>query len=297
MATWSLHHPLHLALPTHRDASNRIERALEAALERATGEGCPPRLAEAMRYAVFPGGGRLRPHLCLVAALASGDRAPALADAAAVAVELLHCASLVHDDMPCFDDADTRRGKPSVHAAFGEATALLVGDALIVQAFTEIARGASAAPGAIELVSTLGVAAGATRGIIAGQAWESEPSVGVDEYHRAKTASLFEAAAAMGALASGADPAPWRVFGEAIGRAYQAADDIADASADAAALGKPTGKDESLDRPSVVKVIGLEGARRRAQQHLRDALSAVPTGPGEALVRAWIERFAARAGI
>jgi geranylgeranyl diphosphate synthase type II len=184
-----------------------------------------------------------------------------------------------------------------VHAAFGEATALLVGDALIVQAFAELAVAGGPAHAALALVSTLGEAAGSTRGIIGGQAWEAEPSVGVDEYHRAKTASLFEAAAAMGALAAGAEPAPWRAFGEAIGRAYQAADDVADASASADAIGKPIGMDETLGRPSVVKVIGLEGARRRAKQHLRDARAAVPPGPGEALVCAWMDRFAARAGL
>jgi geranylgeranyl diphosphate synthase, type II len=310
MATSSLHHPVPLALPTSPesgpalsgssfdlatrfDIATRAERAIEAALDRAVGPGSPPRLAEALRYAVLPGGGRLRPQLCLVAALASGDRAPQAADAAAVAVELLHCASLVHDDLPCFDDADTRRGKPSVHAAFGEATALLVGDALIVQAFTELARGGATAA----LVAALGEAAGAARGIIAGQAWESEPAVTLDEYHRAKTASLFEAAASMGALAAGADPAPWRAFGEAIGRAYQAADDVADAAGDAEALGKPVGQDAMLGRPSVVSVSGLEGAKRRVKHHVRSAMQAVPPGPGETLVRAWAERFAARAGI
>src|SRR5262245_7582368 len=102
------------------DAIGRLERALSDALLLADGPDAPPRLAAAMRYAVFPGGARVRPKLCLAVAAACGDDAPALADSAAVAIELLHCASLVHDDLPCFDNASTRRGKPSVHQAYGE---------------------------------------------------------------------------------------------------------------------------------------------------------------------------------
>jgi geranylgeranyl diphosphate synthase, type II len=282
-----------LPVPSHRALAGRVEAAMHAAVDRATGPGAPPRLRDAIAYAVFPGGGRLRPQLCLVAALACGDADPDSSDAAAAAIELLHCASLVHDDMPCFDDADARRGKASVHKAFDEATALLVGDALIVQSFAEIAR----APRAGHLASMLAEAAGATRGIIAGQAWESEPAVALDAYHRAKTASLFEAAAAMGAVASGVDPEPWRAFGEAVGRVYQSADDIADATADARALGKPVGKDAELGRPSVVRARGLDGARAKVEAQLRAVRDAVPPGPGEMLVRSWIERFAARAGL
>ena len=104
----------------------------------------PPLLAAAMRHAVFPGGARIRPQLCLAVARACGDAHPALADAAAAAIELLHCASLVHDDLPCFDDAATRRGQPSVHAAYGERLAVLAGDALIVLAFQTLAAAARA---------------------------------------------------------------------------------------------------------------------------------------------------------
>ncbi len=294
MATTPLFLPdVFLPVPSHRALAGRVEVAMHGSVERAAAVGAPPRLREALSYAVFPGGGRLRPQLCLVAALACGDADPDSADGAAAAVELLHCASLVHDDMPCFDDADARRGKPAVHKAFGEATALLVGDALIVQAFAEVGR----TPRAGALVSTLAEAAGATRGIIAGQAWESEPAVALDAYHRAKTASLFEAAAAMGAIAAGADPEPWRAFGDAVGRVYQSADDIADATADPRALGKPVGKDAELGRPSIVRTRGLDGARAKVEAQLRAAHDAIPSGPGELLVRSWIERFAARAGL
>ena len=118
----------------------RVESALEAAVARSEGQSAPPLLAAAVRHAVFPGGARVRPHLCLAVAEACGDDCPEMADGAAAAIELLHCASLVHDDLPCFDDADTRRGKPSVHALFGAPLAVLAGDALIVMAFDVLAR-------------------------------------------------------------------------------------------------------------------------------------------------------------
>src|SRR5690349_13610196 len=128
------------------DMVTRIEGALADSVLLAEAAGAPPRLAAAMRHAVFPRGGRVRPRLVLAVAGCCGDDQPALSSAAASAVELLHCASLVHDDMPCFDDADTRRGKPSVHRAFGAPLALLAGDALIVLAFQSLARAAYAAP-------------------------------------------------------------------------------------------------------------------------------------------------------
>ena len=108
-------------------SSGRIERTLGVAVDRSS-EGAPPRLASALRHAVFPGGARIRPRLCLAVAAACGDPAPPLSDAAAAAIELLHCASLVHDDLPCFDNASTRRGHPTVHRAFGEPLAVLAGD-------------------------------------------------------------------------------------------------------------------------------------------------------------------------
>src|SRR5271166_6512122 len=124
------------------DAITRIERTLNASLAQTEAPGGPPLLAAAMRHAVFPRGARVRPRLCLAVATACGDDQPAASNGAAAAIELLHCASLVHDDLPCFDDADTRRGRPSVHKAFGEALAVLTGDALIVLAFQTLGRAA-----------------------------------------------------------------------------------------------------------------------------------------------------------
>lgn len=214
---------------------------------------------------------------------------------AAVALELLHAASLVHDDLPCFDDAATRRGRPSVHARFGEALAVLVGDALIVQSFEALGHATAEAPEALpSLLTTLAAAAGTTRGLLAGQAWESEPSAPVDEYHRAKTASLFEAAAVMGALAAGGEAERWRRFGELVGLAYQAADDLLDVVGEAAALGKPTGQDAALGRPSVVRALGVEGARCRVRERLESAALAVPECAEEAHVYAWLDAFGER---
>ena len=275
--------------------SVRVESAVKAAVARALGPSTPPTLAAAYRHAVFPGGGRLRPQLCLLVAAASGGStldASSIADAeaAAAAVELLHCASLVHDDLPCFDDADTRRGCPSTHRAYGQAMAVLVGDGLIVHAFRELAQTANAGP----LVRALGDAAGTRGGLVAGQAWESEGKAPLEEYHRAKTASLFEAAAVMGAIAVGADETPWRVFGELLGRAYQAADDVADAIASAVEVGKPIGRDAALGRPSLVRLSGLDAARARVRVLLGQALGMIPSGEGQALMQQWIERLAAR---
>jgi geranylgeranyl diphosphate synthase type II len=277
------------------DAKARIEAALEVAVTSATAGPCPARLAEAIHYAVFPGGGRVRPGLCLAVAAASGDADPALADAAAVAVELFHCASLVQDDLPCFDDAAQRRGRPSLHKRFGEEIAILVGDALIVMAFREVARLIPQSPAkCAAILGYLAAAAGAPSGIAAGQAWESEPSVDLGAYHRAKTAALFEAAAAAGALAGGADPAAWRAAGGLVGEAYQVADDLADALGEAPRLGKPINQDDDKRRPSVVALLGIAGARGRLDQLLELAMHSIPPCPGRAGVESFLALTAAR---
>jgi geranylgeranyl diphosphate synthase type II len=273
----------------------RVEGAIQAALDHATGSGCPPRLADALRAAVLPGGARLRPQLCLLAAVSCGDAHPALAESAACALELIHCASLVHDDLPCFDDADLRRGRPSIHKAFGEALAVLTGDALIVAAFEVIASAGAAHPRrAAELVRLLAQASGSIRGLVAGQAWESEPTVAIDAYHRAKTGALFEAATVMGALAGGGDPARWRVFGDCLGRAYQAADDLRDLTANEAAVGKPTGRDALLGRPNLGQVLGVEGARARVLELVKASLAAIPEASERPLVQRWVRHLLPR---
>ena len=267
----------------------RIEDALEAALALAGGPGCPPQLAAAVRHAVFPGGARIRPQLCLAVARACGDDRPALADAAATAIELLHCASLVHDDLPCFDDAPVRRGQPSVHSAFGERLAVLAGDGLIVVAFQVLARAGAQAPDRlVPLLTTIAGSVGMPGGIVAGQAWECEARVSISQYHREKTGSLFAAATVAVAQAAGGDAEAWRGLGEWLGEAYQAADDIRDVVADAQQLGKPIGRDAALGRPSVARERGLPAAMRHFDALVRNAVEAVPECRGAPMLRALV---------
>ena len=271
------------------DAGQRIERTLDIAVAYAEAPGAPPRLAEAIRYAVFPGGHRIRPRLCLAVAAACGDDDPQGAEAAAAAIELLHCASLVHDDLPCFDDAETRRKKPAVHVAFGEPLAVLTGDALIVLAFETLARGAAKRPQRLAaLVGLVARAVGSPAGIVAGQAWESEAEVALSNYQQAKTGALFAAATVAGAAAAGATPLPWRLLGECLGEAYQVADDIRDAVSDEAELGKPIGQDAAHHRPNAVALFGLDGAIDRLRALAADAVGAIPSCPGAAELRAVI---------
>ena len=273
---------------------NRIDLALMNALAHAE-VGAPPRLASALRYAVFPGGARVRPRLCLAVAEACGGDQPAVAEAAACALELQHCASLVHDDLPCFDDADLRRGKLSVHRAFSEPIAVLVGDALIVLGFETLARGTAHSPEKLlALTSILARAVGTPYGLVAGQAWESEPPIPLEHYHRAKTASLFVAAAMSGAVAGGKDPIPWKTMGERLGAAYQVADDLLDALAAEDEAGKPVRQDSALKRPSAVTAYGVPGAVARLRGLVSDAADAVPECAGAPALRALVLEMAER---
>jgi geranylgeranyl diphosphate synthase type II len=278
------------------DVAARIEASLADAVLLAEATGAPPRLAAAMRHSVFPKGARIRPRLTLAVAGACGDDRPGLASAAAAAIELLHCASLVHDDMPCFDDAETRRGKPSVHRAFGVPLAVLAGDALIVLAFQTLARSAPLAPERLGLVlAAVGDGVGVPFGIVAGQAWECEPKVDVSEYQRQKTGALFAAASVAGAAASGhAEPEAWRLLGDRLGEAYQVADDLRDAVEDEASLGKPVGRDAALGRPSAVASFGLDGAVARLRALSEAAVAAIPDCPGQSMLRALMLQEAQR---
>ena len=279
---------------------DRIETSLQAALEGCKTPGHPPRLAAAMRHAVFPGGARIRPQLCLAVARACGDTDPALADAAAAAIELLHCASLVHDDLPCFDDAPTRRGQPSVHRAYGERLAVLAGDALIVLAYQTLGMAAGRSPQRLpRVMATVSAGVGMPFGIVAGQAWECEPRVALSDYQRAKTGALFAAATACGAEAAGTDGDTWRALGEWLGEAYQVADDLRDVLADPDVLGKPTGRDVALGRPSSAIEQGLVGAIEHFDRLVACAIEAVPPCRGAPqlrdLVRMEAERLVPRA--
>ncbi|MEQ9500445.1 MAG: polyprenyl synthetase family protein [Deltaproteobacteria bacterium] len=272
----------------------RIEGALSAGVARAT-DGAPPTLAEAIRYAVFPGGARVRPHLCLAVASACGDDRPRIADAAACSIELLHCASLVHDDLPCFDDAATRRGKASVHCVYGEAIALLVGDALIVQAYECLAGiGGFASDRLPGLLQILTRAAGSPNGLVAGQAWESEPHPDLETYHRAKTGALFVASTMAGAVAAGREGASWRLLGERLGEAYQVADDLLDAVADPEEANKPVLQDTTRSRPSAVLELGVYGALAKLRALVDEAVAAIPDVPGAEPLRQLVRLQAKR---
>lgn len=274
---------------------------IEAAMRRAilTGQsrvpGGPPRLAAALDYAVNPGGARIRPTILLSVARACGDDRPALSDAAAAALELIHCASLVHDDMPCFDDADFRRGKPSVHKAYSQPLALLTGDSLIVLAFEVLAREGAQGPDRVaQLVLHLAQRTGMPGGICAGQGWESEKTIDLSAYHRAKTGALFIAATQMGAVAAGQDAEPWEELGARIGEAFQVADDLRDALYDAETLGKPAHQDAVHDRPSAVTELGVPGAIRRLKDILSGAIASIPSCPGEAALAEMVRLTAER---
>lgn len=259
------------------DNAARIEQALERSVALATKGECPPKLTNAVRYALFPGGARVRPQLTMAVAAACSEKDSELVDGAAAAIELLHCASLVHDDLPCFDDADFRRGKKSVHALYGEEIAVLVGDALIVQAFHSIAASCGNTPQYLpDLMTCVASSVGMKGGIIAGQAWESEDVIDVKEYHCAKTGSLFVGAVSAGALAVGSDPQPWRLLGSKIGEAYQLADDLLDTLGTEEESGKPIGQDAVHCRPNAVTALGFPKAVELLNTTIGEAVSAIP---------------------
>ena len=255
-----------------------LENELENSVSRAAGNDCPPILAEALRYAVFPGGARIRPRLCLAVANACGNQNATAAIASASAIELLHCASLVHDDLPCFDNSLLRRGKPYVHAAFGERIAVLTGDAMIVLAFEWLAvrTPERLAP----LTKIIASCVGGPSGICAGQAWECEPEIDIIRYQRAKTGALFAACTMAGAAASGYEAFGWQKLGFAIGEAFQVADDLRDVAGSEEALGKPVHQDEANQRPNFVEKLGFDGAMAHFEELLDEAMAAIPPCPG-----------------
>ncbi|MBI1391983.1 MAG: geranylgeranyl pyrophosphate synthase [Alphaproteobacteria bacterium] len=281
------------------NAAELIEKGLERAFDRAAearssrdepSTVCPGMLADALRYAIFAGGARVRPKLCL--AVAGASAGPDLCEKAvgvAAAIELIHCASLVHDDLPCFDDADIRRGAPSLHCAFSESMAVLVGDALIVMAFDAVGREYGDDPAiGMKLVRVVARSAGPPAGIVSGQAWEAEEAIDLRAYHRSKTGALFVAACEAGAICVGGDPSPWRMLGQRLGEAYQVADDIRDVVLPSELLGKPAGADQRHRRPSSVSFFGLQGAVEHLAALIDDAVEAVPESPGADALRSLV---------
>lgn len=273
----------------------RIENAISDALSIARRDPSPSRLSAALDYAIRPGGARIRPTILLAVASACGDDKPQLATTAAAALELIHCASLVHDDLPCFDDAEVRRGKPSVHRAFSQPIAVLTGDSLIMLAFEMLARAAPSDPmRAAQLVLCLAQRSGMPNGICAGQGWESEAEIDLRAYHRSKTGSLFIAATQMGAIAAGQDPEPWEELGDRIGEAFQVADDLRDTIMAPEEIGKPVGQDQRQGRPNAVAELGVEGAISRLKDILGGAIASIPSCPGEAMLAKMVTAQAQR---
>lgn len=266
----------------------RVEQGLDAHVPQANTR--PARLHTAMRYSLEAGGKRLRPVLVLAAADLLGAPAGA-ALPAAVAIECVHTYSLIHDDLPCMDNDDLRRGRPTAHRAFDEATALLAGDALLTHAFALLATAYAANPSlARALVAELGDAAGSRR-LIGGQMEdllaEKKTNPAAEELtfiHLNKTAAMLEAALVMGGLVGGADEptiAALRHAGRDLGLAFQIIDDVLDATADSATLGKTAGKDLKADKTTYVKLYGLEKSRQLARQHSDAAIAAVKALPGD----------------
>ena len=266
----------------------RVEQALSAGV----GVGAPAGLGEAMRYAVLDGGKRLRPLLVLAArqavAVADGEASAGFDEAAlraACAVELIHAYSLVHDDMPCMDNDVLRRGKPTVHVQFGQAQALLAGDALQALAFELLAPEGAAVPEPVQarLCRLLARAAGA-QGMAGGQAIDlahvgcSMTEDALRHMHRLKTGALLQASVLMGAHCGNAAPAALQAladYGAALGLAFQVVDDILDVTQDSATLGKTAGKDAEQGKPTYVSLLGLERAQAYARELLVQALAAL----------------------
>ncbi len=264
-------------------AAGLAEQALERALPPGT--AWPARLHEAMRYSVFAGGKRLRPALVLASARACGGE-DAAAGPAMAAVEMLHTYTLIHDDLPAMDDDDLRRGRPTCHRAFDEATAILAGDALQAQAL--ISAAAISLPAVrvlLEAAASTGVVGGQQAdlesegllaGIQAGSAAAQAAAGRLEAIHRAKTAALIRASCELGGLCAGAQPvarAALAGFGEALGLAFQIQDDVLDATASSAALGKTAGKDQAQGKLTYVALLGLEGAQQEALRRTREAIA------------------------
>lgn len=269
-----------------------MERSLEAFLPAEN--MAPAKLHAAMRYAVLDGGKRVRPLL----AFAAGelfDADPAQVARAAAAVEMIHAYSLVHDDMPCMDDDELRRGKPTVHVQYDEATALLVGDALQSQAFLVLAEGEGVPERKLAMLRLLAEASGSV-GMCGGQAIDLA-SVGLnlslaelEQMHRLKTGALLRASVLLGAwcgkVLTVADTAALDAYAKAVGLAFQVVDDVLDATADSAVLGKTAGKDAADNKPTYVSILGLAESRALAEKLRQDAHAALtPFGDKAARLR------------
>lgn len=270
--------PALIALATR--AESVLERLLPAASQ------APLNLHRAMRYSTLGGGKRLRPCLAYSASLAIGGTL-SHADAAAAAVEMIHAYSLIHDDLPAMDDDDLRRGKPTCHIAFGEATAILAGDALQALAFEVLATDLNSDRTALQQVEMLRVLASAcgSHGMAGGQAFDLD-AVGhpldraeLERMHAHKTGALIRASVQLGALAAGRCGAEHIAalvrYGDAVGLAFQIRDDILDVEGDTVVIGKPQGSDAAQNKPTYPAILGLAASRALAEQLRSEAIAAL----------------------
>lgn len=293
------HSPLFAIEPYMQLARERLEKALRAQLEALPAQA--PRLREAMLYACLQGGKRVRPTLVYAAARALGSPLER-ADIAACAVELIHCYSLVHDDLPAMDDDALRRGKPTVHIAFDEATAILAGDALQAMAFRLLSEQSLDidAEARVQMIRLLSAAAG-FEGMVSGQSIDFD-AVGktldvrqLQTMHSLKTGALINASVLLGALCSeNASPTQLTAlsqYADCVGLAFQVQDDILDVTSDTATLGKTQGADQALNKPTYVSLLGLDGARAKAAALCEEALAALADFDDNAEALRGIARF------
>lgn len=279
-----------LTAPPLREYLDGLRLRVEAALgEYSPPAGdCPERLASAMRYSLLGGGKRLRPILCLMAVEACGGD-PSAALPAACALEMVHTYSLIHDDLPAMDDDDLRRGRPTCHKAYDEATAILAGDGLLTLAFELIARGVAPATAAVECVRILAEASGPS-GMVGGQMadllaerraadlHEEGSAAELEAIHRRKTGALLLAPLKMGAAIAGASAEVREAlvkYGEAVGLAFQIVDDVLDVEGDETKLGKRVGKDSDQGKWTYPRFLGVEGSRERARRLADEAVAAL----------------------
>jgi geranylgeranyl diphosphate synthase, type II len=265
-----------------QEGAELTDRALEALIPGA--DTVPSSIHAAMRHSVFAGGKRLRPVLAMQAAVAiAGSRPRGIEDLGA-AIEMIHTYSLIHDDLPALDNDDLRRGKPTCHKAFGEATAILAGDALQTRAF-EVLAGLECLPAAtVQIVGLVANAIGTVDGMIGGQVLDLEseqkkptPEL-VEAIHRAKTGALIRVSVVAGGIYAGAsadDAARLDRFGRKAGLAFQIVDDVLDMTADSAQLGKTAGKDQATEKATWPAVYGIEQSRRDAAQLIEEAFAAL----------------------
>ena len=269
--------------PFFEEDRQAVDEQLEKLLPGETVQ--PPSIHTAMRYSVFAGGKRVRPILCLeTARIFSAEVSPALCPGCAI--EFIHTYSLIHDDLPALDNDDLRRGKPTCHKKFGDATAILAGDALLTLAFETIAAAPVSAERRVAMVTEIASAAGTIEGMVGGQVADLEAEgkpVGPEmlEYiHRSKTAALIRASITAGALCAGAqaeDVTRLRRFGDTIGWAFQVTDDILDVEESSAALGKTAGKDIAQQKATYPAVFGLERSHQIAKELADKAIAELET--------------------